>query len=222
MNYIREGASPKEGPMRNMYLRRLAAGLCQACGERPHRINRKTCQDCVDVTKAKNKERYAARKANSICVMCGIAPTAKGIYCDPCKIKAKAFDKLNTQRRKAYGTKHNLCHDCNKHPPEPGRTYCLDCLAERKCGRFKITKEQLLSYGNKCKLCGLQPETVMDLHVDHDHKTGKVRGLLCNNCNTGIGLLKESPDILRNAIKYLGYDPDPDDSPEYGLSTCVH
>lgn len=39
--------------------------------------------------------------------------------------------------------------------------------------------------------------------IDHDHKTGKIRGLLCGFCNKAIGLLKENINILRNAIHYL-------------------
>jgi len=41
------------------------------------------------------------------------------------------------------------------------------------------------------------------LVVDHCHSTGKVRGLLCSNCNRGIGMLQERVDILQNAIDYL-------------------
>lgn len=40
-------------------------------------------------------------------------------------------------------------------------------------------------------------------HVDHDHTTGKVRGLLCKTCNMGMGLLKDSPDVLRRLAAYL-------------------
>lgn len=42
--------------------------------------------------------------------------------------------------------------------------------------------------------------------IDHCHKTGKVRGLLCKTCNTGIGHLKDDPNILRSAINYLELD----------------
>lgn len=41
------------------------------------------------------------------------------------------------------------------------------------------------------------------LHVDHDHVSGKMRGLLCQKCNHGIGLMGEDPDRLRRAARYL-------------------
>ena len=40
-------------------------------------------------------------------------------------------------------------------------------------------------------------------HIDHCHSTGSVRGILCSNCNTALGLLYDNPDTLRSAIKYL-------------------
>ncbi|MFI2736126.1 endonuclease VII domain-containing protein [Streptomyces sp. NPDC018711] len=53
--------------------------------------------------------------------------------------------------------------------------------------------------GGLCIICLRAPA----VHVDHCHKTGRVRGVLCFNCNTGIGLLKERPDRIRRAIRYL-------------------
>jgi len=64
-----------------------------------------------------------------------------------------------------------------------------------------------------CAICG-RPETKMlhgvitNLSVDHDHETGKVRGLLCYRCNTGIGKLRDSADLLRKAADYLDENPD--------------
>jgi hypothetical protein len=63
--------------------------------------------------------------------------------------------------------------------------------------------EQAQNYG--CKICGVdaadQPGGVLD--VDHDHKTGRIRGLLCHNCNVLLGHAKENPVILLKAIQYL-------------------
>lgn len=55
---------------------------------------------------------------------------------------------------------------------------------------------------NRCAICGSY-QTYKKLAVDHDHKTGKVRGLLCNDCNIGIGYLKDNEQTLENAIEYL-------------------
>lgn len=66
-----------------------------------------------------------------------------------------------------------------------------------------------------CSICGgttpnrnwkIRKTQYMKLFVDHDHKTGKVRGLLCNTCNVGIAALKESVDILQSAIRYLSME----------------
>jgi hypothetical protein len=54
----------------------------------------------------------------------------------------------------------------------------------------------------RCAICR-KPPGVRGLHVDHDHATRKVRGLLCSKCNTGIGLLQHSPALLTKAVAYL-------------------
>lgn len=54
----------------------------------------------------------------------------------------------------------------------------------------------------RCKICG-KPWTFGTLHVDHDHKTGKVRGLLCGLCNSMLGFADDNPDILLKALQYI-------------------
>ncbi len=54
-----------------------------------------------------------------------------------------------------------------------------------------------------CAICGQECATGNRLAVDHDHTTGKIRGLLCKNCNTAIGLFKENEEYMVNAIEYL-------------------
>ena len=50
-----------------------------------------------------------------------------------------------------------------------------------------------------CALCGLPGR----LCVDHDHATGCYRGILCDKCNTGLGMFRDRPDLLRKAADYL-------------------
>jgi len=60
--------------------------------------------------------------------------------------------------------------------------------------------------GGKCGVCGRSLEETIGKgrpHVDHDHETGKVRGILCHFCNVGLGNLGDSIEILEAAIAYL-------------------
>ena len=59
--------------------------------------------------------------------------------------------------------------------------------------------------GGKCAICEkiLSGPIGRFIHVDHDHATKDLRGLLCGNCNTGIGNLRDSIAILEKAIRYL-------------------
>ncbi|MGH3712364.1 MAG: endonuclease VII domain-containing protein [Micromonosporaceae bacterium] len=57
----------------------------------------------------------------------------------------------------------------------------------------------LAEQGGRCAICGAQNPQ----HVDHDHVFGNVRGILCFNCNGGLGQFKDRPDLLWNAIGYL-------------------
>lgn len=55
-----------------------------------------------------------------------------------------------------------------------------------------------------CGICGIHRDDVSkDFAVDHNHNTGKIRGLLCGGCNGGIGMLKDSIKVLKRAIAYL-------------------
>lgn len=62
-------------------------------------------------------------------------------------------------------------------------------------------QEMLESQNYKCAICENKIE--WHCHVDHDHLTGKVRGLLCKTCNIGLGMFKDSSVLLGNAIEYL-------------------
>lgn len=74
--------------------------------------------------------------------------------------------------------------------------------------KYNLTKEEyqklLENQNGKCKICKIEAEMLKaKLHVDHDHKTGKVRGLLCKMCNLGIGNFRDNPSLLNEAIIYL-------------------
>jgi hypothetical protein len=73
---------------------------------------------------------------------------------------------------------------------------------------FGITLEEYNELLNKqngvCSICG-DPPTIdqKKFSIDHDHITGKIRGILCRGCNVGIGHFKDDPELLRKAINYI-------------------
>lgn len=73
--------------------------------------------------------------------------------------------------------------------------------------RYGITQEQfdqmLIDQDNKCGICDIEFKNTKSTHIDHCHKTDKVRGILCNDCNVALGQFYDSPELMENAIKYL-------------------
>lgn len=76
--------------------------------------------------------------------------------------------------------------------------------------RYGITMEQygllLAKQGGGCAICGRTQTWVTkkgSLSVDHDHQTGKIRGLLCHPCNRALGFFREDPDLIQHALDYL-------------------
>lgn len=84
---------------------------------------------------------------------------------------------------------------------------------KRKYGISEADFAALLeSQGGRCKICGQQGTEPYQLCVDHSHTTGKIRGLLCSGCNSGLGYFKDSPSLMRLAIAYLKED---------GIGGCI-
>ena len=91
---------------------------------------------------------------------------------------------------------------------------CPKRVKNRSLGAtYKMTLDEyavrLEKQGGVCAICGghetsrQQKRAVKFLSVDHDHKSGKIRGLLCTRCNTVLGMAKDSADTLLAAVRYL-------------------
>lgn len=126
-----------------------------------------------------------------------------------------------------------LCPGCGETDPNKfyvhkktgtrSNAYCAECHKINCRNRynsktmFQKRAERAVMYGlsadeyikmhekqdGKCAICKKEPSTKRGLHIDHCHKTGKVRGLLCHNCNIGIGNFSHDSDLLSTAIEYL-------------------
>ena len=111
-----------------------------------------------------------------------------------------------------------------------GMAHCVECDEILPLSNFPKSSSNKLGVKGECKLCirytiqrrmyGIDEREILvdqgyacgicgDAHldrwaIDHDHATGKVRGVLCNNCNWGLGLFRDDPRVIERAIEYLG------------------
>lgn len=109
------------------------------------------------------------------------------------------------------------CHVCSSLFTGRKRKYCSDICATRAANlkkRYGITSDQVVNiYRKQAGRCGIC-DTPVDIHelgftehtqacIDHLHGSEHVRGLLCNECNKGLGMFKDSRKMLQSAIEYL-------------------
>ena len=138
--------------------------------------------------------------------------------CKACGVKAVVeYNKNHPEKKRArdkiYREKHKAKVNglCRKHRNMPKnktkqRAYIRNWNLMNTYG---ITtddyNDMFIEQAGQCAICGIhQSELKKKLHVDHNHETGKVRGLLCDGCNIALGRMKDDVRILQNAIKYLG------------------
>ncbi len=103
------------------------------------------------------------------------------------------------------------CKDCTikrtiKYNKENSVTVRSQFLKRKYGMTFDEFEAMLSDQNNACAICGTkEPSSGRDrrFHVNHDHKTGEVRGLLCKSCNIALGEVKENIHILQAMIEYL-------------------
>jgi hypothetical protein len=173
----------------------------------------------VVLAQAENKKCETCKRRKPFAEFTKLASAKDGLShkCKPCKKKiADAYYKRNREllrRRQAEWAlnnpekvKSNRCKDYARHREER-----LKGQRTIRVMRYGITLEAYQEMedkqGHLCAICRQPPEKLngrqKSLNVDHDHVSGKVRGLLCTRCNTGIGLFLDSPALLSAAIGYL-------------------
>ena len=141
--------------------------------------------------------------------------------CSMCKIQKSLNEFSKTKQLKSgYKAHCKVCHNnINKKYYSNENNYKRQVLwakanpesRKKSYRKNKIKKEYGLSwdeylsliekFNNSCGICG--GKDLINLSIDHNHKPGEVRGLLCNNCNNGLGRFKDSFSLLNKAIEYL-------------------
>lgn len=92
----------------------------------------------------------------------------------------------------------------NRYARERYRRNAADVIRKNKLHKLKrvygLTPEQYEALGRECHICKAAEG---QMNVDHDHNTGKVRGLLCTLCNSGLAFFRDSESLLFAAVEYL-------------------
>ena len=168
----------------------------------------KTCQKCMGMKTPNEKKCSVCEKllpVSAFRIRTRKNPKPRS-YCKKCEAaqEKERYDKLPKSERKL------ATRDWERRNPKKYRMQRL----RRRCRAAGVTEDDiprvlgLLESTKHCEICGVHVDKAPGknkntLSIDHDHATGSFRGLLCNNCNLGIGNFLDDPKLLRKAAKYL-------------------
>lgn len=137
------------------------------------------------------------------------APKGRGeVRCRECHSKRSRL-RYEENREKEAERKRHYRKDNRERVLERERTRLAGGHRERNLKRYygmtpTDYKTILAAQDGRCAICDTDdPAPHPNFCVDHDHDTGRVRGLLCNACNVGLGRFKDSPELVRKAAAYL-------------------
>ena len=176
--------------------------ICKKCGPfnqlATNHLAGKGCQTCAAKLRMQirfPKHHAALLEGNKICGACNQVKALKDFY--------------RCSQRK--GSASGWCKKCENNK---NQTVYRNRIRNSNLKKYGINNEEYLALLKKqnflCKICGVPSTGVLEngtsngiLCVDHDHKTQKIRGLLCSCCNTGLGLFFDDVLNLKRAIDYL-------------------
>lgn len=119
------------------------------------------------------------------------------------KIRAKAWAKAHPEYKRAKEKRHYI-----KHKESMNKKYKIYWANYGRVRYYNLEPEDFnkmyLKQEGKCCICKKDiPLIGRETHIDHDHVTNKVRGLLCKNCNLGLGFFKDNISSILAAAEYL-------------------
>lgn len=143
------------------------------------RLKDRPCKSCANSLKAGGAGDVAPKDGFKVCIDCG---------------ESKPSSEYYTNK----GSLTSICKACSG---KRSNDYHKNVYRFNKYGLTEADYQTLLQVQeNKCVICQTE---LSDPCIDHDHTTGVVRGVLCRQCNTLLGLAKDDTILLNNAINYL-------------------
>jgi hypothetical protein len=133
------------------------------------------------------------------------------LKCTKCKVEKPENAEFFPPHNKKNNGLDSWCRECRS-------TYRSSI--NRGAYRDQISDADLIALKastTECVICGSEEPLV----VDHDHKTGRIRGLLCNHCNRGLGHFRDDPAVLEYARIYLLSSRDDPEAEQYVTNTLA-
>jgi recombination endonuclease VII len=115
---------------------------------------------------------------------------------------AKRWYRANPEKKREIDRRYRTANADRIRERQRGKYDAARNRAYKIHKKYALTPEADAALGYVCGICD-KPVHGSLRHIDHDHITGKVRGVLCGHCNTGLGQFKDSPITLRAAALYL-------------------
>lgn len=150
----------------------------------------KICKKC---DKDRNIDRFSINRYHR---KDGIITENRSSICKTCENRRRNALRVSTPHKQAVTKQKQVIRS--------RRSYLTKRIYTKYGLTYQAYQDLLKSQDYKCAICGLSESTKgKGLSVDHCHTTGKVRGLLCTNCNLGIGSFTDDIQKLKLAISYL-------------------
>jgi hypothetical protein len=142
------------------------------------------------------------------CAIGGTMPARKDYatthVCTKCERTQPISNFWKSAKRRQDGTQayRAVCKECQT---KQSNVYSRNAALSNYGISHEIYEAERKKQDYKCLICDKHEteERLSKLNIDHDHKTGKYRGLLCSTCNKGLGLFFDNTEILQKAIEYL-------------------
>lgn len=197
---------------RNRSTRDGLQSYCKACSADIQRDYMSRNADLVALRNAKKLLQPVSVTRTKVCKVCEQEKPLLEFYANRgtadrraiyCKLCSREYERV---RR---GKKHDAYLASQKKWRDANREKRKELMRNWNLRVYGLTPDDYLdmyeAQGGVCLICGEGGESFggRRLNVDHDHKTGNVRGLLCGLCNSALGKFKDSPELLRRAASYL-------------------
>jgi hypothetical protein len=156
---------------------------------------------CARCKQSKNIERFSKNPQQK---------DGRHVYCKDCmKLYSRKY-YIDHRQELIERERQKVARDPEKHKAyqkEYRRRYSNEIRFHKIQKYYGITEQEWYSIfhsqDNRCSICCCEDPGKKGWSTDHDHKTGKVRGILCSSCNNGLGRFKDNPDSLKRAAEYL-------------------